>query len=76
MSSDQYERLNDRTTVSDLPPGEIEIPVKMLVSGCRTERPRGASLRLDIGNNILTVENRWEASAASGIPLFKMLDSN
>ena len=30
-------------------PGEIEVPVKMLVTCARTERPHGALLQLDTG---------------------------
>jgi len=48
----------------------------MPVSDGRTERPRGALLRLDIGKDVLIVENRWEFSDASGIPPFKIFNPN
>jgi len=37
---------------------------------CRTKRPHEALLDLYIGKNLIIVENRREASAVSGIPLF------
>ena len=37
------------TSVSYTHLGEIEIPVKMLVTRARTERPHGALLQLDTG---------------------------
>jgi hypothetical protein len=48
----------------------------MPVSDGRTKRPRGALLRLDIGKDVLIVENRRETSVVSGIPLFEISDSN
>ena len=51
----------------------------MPVSDGRTERPRGALLRLDIGKGVLIVENRWDSdilSEASGIPPFRTSDPN
>ena len=57
-------------------PGEIEMAVKMRPTCCRTKRPRGALLQLDIELNLLTVENRRETSVASEIPLFDMFSSH
>ena len=50
--------------------------VKMRPVNCRTKRPRGALLRLDIDLFILIVEDRREASAIRGIPLVELNKSN
>ncbi|KKR29790.1 MAG: hypothetical protein UT63_C0116G0006, partial [Candidatus Gottesmanbacteria bacterium GW2011_GWC2_39_8] len=57
-------------------PGEIEMAVKMRPTCTWTKRPRGALLQLGIGKPFLTVENRWEPSGNSGIPLFENVNSN
>ena len=57
-------------------PGEIEVPVKMLVTCARTERPHGALLQLDTGIRCYSYriggrQRRKDASlsrAAVGIP--------
>ena len=48
----------------------------MPISDGRTERPRGALLKLGVGNVVLIVENRWEPSGTSGIPPFEAADPN
>ncbi len=58
----------------DNAPGEIEIPVKMLVTCARTERPHGALLQLDTGIRycMYRIGGRQKvtpvAGAAVGIP--------
>ena len=42
-------------------PVEIEIPVKMLVTRARTERPHGALLQLDTGIRYCMYRIEWEA---------------
>ena len=48
----------------------------MPVNYCRTKRPREALLKLNIEDNLVTVENRWETSVTSGIPPFTKFESN
>ena len=50
--------------------------VKMRPVNCRTKRPYGALLQLDIDLFILIVEDRREASAIRGIPLVELNNSN
>ena len=52
------------------------MPVNMPACNGRTERPRGVLLRFDIEEALLIVENRWEPLGASGIPPFKIVESN
>ena len=49
VSSDPHERRNDLGTVSTMHPVKFELPVKMLVTCARTERPHGALLQLYLG---------------------------
>ena len=53
MTADQIKEINGKyygfERCLDNAPGEIEIPVKMLVTCARTERPHGALLQLDTG---------------------------
>ena len=50
--------------------------VKMRPNYCRTKRPRGALLQLDIEGLKRIVENRWESSDVSEIPLFYLCFSH